>query len=241
MKGLKACTGYGQRKSKNLCLLFLTVVRSLFWNIQGWSVLFFSEQPRAKYCCAGMRLRPCRKYILGLSRWTRNICVCVVIFQRKGARKTSQPRVPQRNGPPSLQRFRQAVPSSAAVYYVETQLRPLHSPCPTPPRLFFFFFLNYYFYKLQDLPLTHTDCGEFFTAMRDLVFENRHPSRLASLASGSETAAAAVDSKGGVPVKGTGKSYTLCWKRREPVGKGGGGVATSGLGVRKCPEILVFN
>lgn len=34
-------------------------------------------------------------------------------------------------------------------------------------------------YELQGLPLTHTDCGEFFTAMRDLVFENQRSARCA--------------------------------------------------------------
>lgn len=41
---------------------------------------------------------------------------------------------------------------------------------------------NYYccWYR-QDLPLGHTDCDEFFTCCRDLVFENLRPRRVASL------------------------------------------------------------
>ncbi|CAN0111832.1 unnamed protein product, partial [Ectocarpus sp. 4 AP-2014] len=35
--------------------------------------------------------------------------------------------------------------------------------------------------ELEDLPLGHTDCDEFFTCCRDLVFENLRPRRAASL------------------------------------------------------------
>lgn len=36
-------------------------------------------------------------------------------------------------------------------------------------------FANLLTKHLQDLPLTHMDCDEFFTSMRDLVFENLYP------------------------------------------------------------------
>ena len=72
----------------------------------------------------------------------------------------------------------------------------------------------------QDLPLPHTDCQEFFTAMRDLIFENlcqptptptptppsssSSPTRVVVGSSAPVADAAAVDPSGAGATAGTG-------------------------------------
>ncbi|CAM9556174.1 unnamed protein product, partial [Sphacelaria rigidula] len=48
--------------------------------------------------------------------------------------------------------------------------------------------------ELQDLPLTHSDCDEFFTTMRDIVFENHARSRSSTVTTTPSSVAMAMES-----------------------------------------------
>lgn len=87
--------------------------------------------------------------------------------------------------------------------------------------------------KLQDLPLTHTACDEFFTAIRDLMFENQHTSIQALPVAVAVPLAAAGEGGGGVsggPIHhvrrlGRGRAGANSIKaRREDRETGGGGI-----------------